>query len=152
MITFDRISEYFNNLGLSQNLNQLNMIIKLTLALLFTIVTTFSHSQNSIKLEGLWLKVNSKEKGIIFNKDSTFNMYPLETLNIKVNYTVISEDTINYILFTYIKNEKVILTKQSKFKIENGKLYLPIDVTNKLTGEKRIDDYKDIYIRKKRIY
>jgi hypothetical protein len=67
---------------------------------------------------------------------------------VPIGKLVIKLDSVSYIEFSYIQNGKVMMTKQSKFKIEDNKLYLPIDVVDQLTGEKRIEEYKDVYIRK----
>jgi hypothetical protein len=125
------------------------MNLKLIILLVFTILSTVLYSQDTLSLEGVWLKENSTDKGIVFNTDSTFSSYGQVPFPVLVKYTVVKLDSVSYIEFSYIQNEKVLMTKQSKFKIENDKLYLPIDVTDGLTGEKRVEEYKDIYIRKR---
>lgn len=124
------------------------MNLKLSILLVFTILSTLLYSQDSLSLEGVWLKENSTSKGIVFNPDSTFSSYGQVPFPVLIKYIVIKLDSVNYIEFSYIQNEKVLMTKQSKFKIENDKLYLPIDVVDQLTGERIIKEYKDIYIRK----
>ena len=122
--------------------------LKLNILLVFTVFSSALYSQDTLALEGVWLKKYATEIGLVFNSDSTLSSYGQAPFPVLVQYTVVKLDTVNYIIFSFVQDDIVLMTKQSKFKIENNELYLPIDTVDQLTGEKRVIEYKDVYIRK----
>ena len=121
--------------------------ISLIIVLFFTLNT---FCQNDDNLTGIWLKESYKKKGLKFMENGAFDIYnPKEPnkkqLRIVVKYKTVTKGDLKYIVFSYYKDDKLIIEKEDKYKLQNGKLYLPME--SESNGVITVSDYQDIYVR-----
>lgn len=125
--------------------------------LLLLLLPLVSYSQDIV---GIWVKnvpdYDSNDIAIEFKKNGTLAFRYSKTLkpivgecgigsyNPYIKYILLVNNQVNYIEFTQ-RSRNEIKIDVIKYKLENGKLYLPKEINNK--GKKSLIDFGEEYIR-----